>query len=125
MGGETRERLKAYPSPPSITTTWGEVQTLLPWGTTTFGFYATPVSQSWRESTETLAFCGLSHIPEAPQISAQNGRRFYTQYLHAWPVCVRAKLLQVPGLSVHGILQARILEWVAMPLSSRSSRPRD
>ena len=29
-----------------------------------------------------------------------------------------------PGSSVHGILQARILEWVAMPSSSRSSQPR-
>ena len=26
-----------------------------------------------------------------------------------------------PGSSVHGILQARILEWVAMPSSRRSS----
>ena len=51
-------------------------------------------------------------------------------------VCVHAKLLQLyptlcdmghslPGSSVHGILQARILEWVAMPSSSGSSRPRD
>ena len=30
-----------------------------------------------------------------------------------------------PGSSVHGILQARILEWVAMPSSERSSQPRD
>ena len=30
-----------------------------------------------------------------------------------------------PGFSVHGILQARILEWVAMPSSRGSSRPRD
>ena len=30
-----------------------------------------------------------------------------------------------PGSSVHGILQARILEWVAMPSSMGSSRPRD
>ena len=29
------------------------------------------------------------------------------------------------GSSVHGILQARILEWVAIPFSRRSSRPRD
>ena len=29
------------------------------------------------------------------------------------------------GSSVHGILQARILEWVAMPASRGSSRPRD
>ena len=50
---------------------------------------------------------------------------------------VHAKLLQScfshtnpmdcspPGSSVHGILQARILEWVAMPSSRRSSQPRD
>ena len=30
-----------------------------------------------------------------------------------------------PWTSVHGILQARILEWVAMPSSRASSRPRD
>ena len=30
-----------------------------------------------------------------------------------------------PGPSVHGILQARILEWVAFPFSSGSSQPRD
>ena len=30
-----------------------------------------------------------------------------------------------PGLSVHGILQARILEWVAIPFSRGSSQPRD
>ena len=30
-----------------------------------------------------------------------------------------------PGSSVHRILQARILEWVVMPSSRGSSRPRD
>ena len=52
-------------------------------------------------------------------------------------MCVCAKLLQwclilcnsmdcsPPGSSVHGILQARILEWVAMPCSRGSSQPRD
>ena len=29
------------------------------------------------------------------------------------------------GFSVHGILQARMLEWVAIPFSRESSRPRD
>ena len=50
---------------------------------------------------------------------------------------VRAKLLPLyltmcdpmdcspPGSSVHGILQERILEWVAMPSSRESSQPRD
>ena len=51
--------------------------------------------------------------------------------------CVRAKSLQScltlcdsmdcspPGSSVHGILQARTLEWVAVPSSWGSSPPRD
>ena len=30
-----------------------------------------------------------------------------------------------PGSSVHGIFQARILEWVAFPFSRESSQPRD
>ena len=52
-------------------------------------------------------------------------------------VCVRAKSLwscltfcypmdcNLPGFSVNGILQARILEWVAMPCSRGSSQPSD
>ena len=51
--------------------------------------------------------------------------------------CVRAKSLQscptlcdpmdcsLPGSSVHGILQARILQWVVMPSSRGTSQPRD
>ena len=31
----------------------------------------------------------------------------------------------LPGSCVHGILKARILEWIAMPCSRASSRPRD
>ena len=30
-----------------------------------------------------------------------------------------------PGSSVHGMLQARILEWVAIPFSRGSSQPQD
>ena len=33
--------------------------------------------------------------------------------------------ISLPGFSVHGILQARILEWVAIPFSRGSSRPRN
>ena len=31
----------------------------------------------------------------------------------------------LPGSSVHGIFQARVLEWVAISFSRGSSRPRD
>ena len=34
-------------------------------------------------------------------------------------------LYSLPGSSVHGIFQARILEWVAIPFSRGSSWPRD
>ena len=33
--------------------------------------------------------------------------------------------IEPASFSVHGILQARILEWVAMPFSRGSSQPRD
>ena len=48
--------------------------------------------------------------------------------------CLRAQLyltlcdpmdFSSPGSSVHGILQARILEWVAISFSREFSRPRD
>ena len=37
---------------------------------------------------------------------------------------INDKTCSPPGSSVHGILQARILEWVAMPSSRGPSRPR-
>ena len=51
--------------------------------------------------------------------------------------CIRAKLLQLcltlwdpldcslPGTFVHGVLQARVLEWFTLPFSRGSSHPRD
>ena len=58
-------------------------------------------------------------------------------WVHMTPRCVHAMLLQwclipcrsmdcsPPGFTVYGILQARIMEWVAMPSSRGSSQPRD
>ena len=42
---------------------------------------------------------------------------------HAW-LCYTVDY-SPPGSSVHGIFQARILEWVAISFSRRSSQPRD
>ena len=84
-------------------------------------------------------------IPVQPHyLSLHNSRSLQThllfpfiQHRTASFVCVYAKLLQshptlcnpmhcsTPGSSVHGILQARMLEWVSMPSSRRSSQPRD
>ena len=54
-------------------------------------------------------------------------------FLHSYKVLVIQFCLTLcdpmecspPGSSVHGILQARILEWVTILFSRRSSQPRD
>ena len=45
----------------------------------------------------------------------------------AWlcPILWDPMVCSPPGFSVHGILQAKILQWVAMPSSRGSSQPRD
>ena len=48
-----------------------------------------------------------------------------TQSLQSCPTLCDPRDCGPPGSSVHGILQARILEWVAMPSSRGSSWPRD
>ena len=55
---------------------------------------------------------------------------FFFPMIHPLHACMHAQLLQSsltlwdpmdcgpPGSSVHGILQARIMEWVAIPIST-------
>ena len=59
---------------------------------------------------------------------------FFGQCLQLGPVMLVAQSCptfcdpidcSLPGSSVHGILQARVLEWVAIPFSRGSSWPRD
>ena len=69
--------------------------------------------------------------------SQKDGKQWESKIHKTVITLVHAKLLQScltpcnpmdcspPGPSVHGILQARILEWVAMPSSRGSSPPRD
>ena len=47
------------------------------------------------------------------------------EWLQLCPTLCDAMDYSSPSSSVHGILQATILEWVAMPSSRRSSQPRD
>ena len=59
-------------------------------------------------------------------LSAHNSKR-YTD-VHAWLVVsdpLRHYGHSLPGSSVHGILQLRILEWTAIPFSRGSSWPKD
>ena len=45
--------------------------------------------------------------------------------LQSCPILCNPMDCSLPVSSIHGILQARILEWVDIPLSQGSSRPRD
>ena len=47
-----------------------------------------------------------------------------SRFSYVWLCVTPQTIARPPGSSAHGILQARILEWVAMPLSRGSSQPR-
>ena len=58
----------------------------------------------------------------------------YSRVTQLYLLCLVAQLYptlcdpvdcSLPGSSVHGILQARILEWAAIPFSRGSFQPRD
>ena len=108
-------------------------------------------SHGWtgREKAHLLGPQGRTGVPSlgAPSSQPQDGSASRDHSPPCWPavgspvllcVCVYpcsvAKLCRTfyhpkdcspPGSSVHRILQARILEWVATPLSRRSSQTRD
>ena len=48
-----------------------------------------------------------------------------SEVAHLCPTLCNPVDCSLPGSSLHGILQARILEWVAIPVSRGSSQPRD
>ena len=47
------------------------------------------------------------------------------ELLHSYPPLCNPMDYSPPGSSIHGIVQARILEWVSFSFSRGSSRPRD
>ena len=57
------------------------------------------------------------------QIKQTKGTCVFSRFSHVWLFATLD--CSPPGSSFHGILQARILEWVAMPSSRGSSWPRD
>ena len=67
--------------------------------------------------TEHLSSCKFMKKRKKPGVCA-NGLQLCPTLCNPMDCCM-------PGCSVHGILLARILEWVAMPFSRGSSWPRD
>ena len=68
---------------------------------------------------------GLSHLPWLLSKSDSPGLlTLHAQLLSHVRLC-DPRDCSPPGFSGHGILQAKILEWVVMPFSRGSSQPRD
>ena len=95
-------------------------------------FFGTTLLGNWDEDWS------FPEIPYLLDISTCPSKILFTIQLSALEVDLSAMLnhfshvplcdpmdCNLPGSSVHGILQARILEWIAMPSSRGSSWPRD
>ena len=84
-----------------------------------------------------LADCPTGHQPPPPQSTLQAGhylqsgksvtvsRRKEMLVTQSWPALHDLLDSSLPGFSIHGIFQARILEWVVIPFSSGFSWRRD
>ena len=67
-------------------------------------------------------------LKQSPWQAATSHRQLYIMKLKATqshPTLCHSMDFSPPGYTVHGIFQARILEWVAIPFSRGSSQPRD
>ena len=71
-----------------------------------------------------VLFKSLYNVGASP-VSLARVRAMRAKSLHLHPTLCDPVDYSPPGFPVHGILQARILEWVAMPSSRGSSQPRD
>ena len=72
-----------------------------------------------------IELCAVS-VPAFPTTHIHPTRWYVcTKSLQSCPTLCYSMDCSPPSSSVHGILQARILEWVAIPLPRGSSRPRD
>ena len=59
------------------------------------------------------------------EIESQKGQIIWAKWSESESHSVMSDSLRPHGYTVHGILQARILEWVAFSFSRVSSQPRD
>ena len=64
-------------------------------------------------------------LPHTDKKFSDAGSVVHTKSLQSCPTLCKPMVCSLPGSSVRGILQARILEWIATPFSRGSSWPRD
>ena len=84
-----------------------------------------PLFWLWTLCSQFLYAWTESHDPNLEQRVCVCIYTLYAQMLQLCPILCDPMNWNLPGSSVHGILKARILEWVAMPSSMGSSWPKD
>ena len=93
----------------------------------TSGDAARSLAKGWRRGRSSL-FISLFTLHVYVRLNLK--KRFFHKFCHclcaqSCPALCDPMNCSPPGSSVHGILQARILEWVAISSSGGSSQPRD
>ena len=86
-------------------------------------FYASWLGFCWDSLTKPRLLIGLYHITSYFEIF----RNYFLMAFLGYPCLLACDPLDCspPGSSVHGVLQARILEWVSISFSREYSRPSD
>ena len=83
------------------------------------------ISQNGSEFVKIFAMSYQSTTSAEEDFNNQANGVCYCLVTKSYPAVFDSMNCSPPGSSVHGILQARILEWVAIPFSMGSSRPWD
>ena len=71
----------------------------------------------------TLIKCFI--YPQRTESMIRRGRKKESEFVQSCPTLCGPMDCSLPGSSLHGVLQARVLEWVAISFSRGSSQPRD
>ena len=72
-----------------------------------------------------INFMGIRELNLDPYWIHITTRKSESEVTQSCPTLCNPTDCSLPGSSIHGILQARILEWVAVSFSRGSSRPRN
>ena len=78
----------------------------------------------WKRKSKTVFYC-RKYFNLCRKLNQISKKPMCAKLLQLWPTLSDPMVCNPPGYSIHGILQARILDWVAILLSRRSSWPRD
>ena len=85
-------------------------------------FFTVQLSHPYMTTGKTIALTRRTCVGKVMSLLFHMLSRLITQ---SCPTLCNPMDCSPPGSSVHGILQARVLEWGAMPSSRGSSQPRD